>query len=165
MFSINCAQLYMHRASDCLSCHLTAVPSGTASALSCSPATASTLTAIPENEDNDLVSPALQPTFTHIVAPTTAPHHPQIESDSSSDFKYPIASTNRYSFTMLFIPNQLAIVEHIHQSKSPVLLAGKIDLAIMHMVELGCLHSFDCKEIKEGPGLKNPWMLQRYPNL
>jgi hypothetical protein len=50
---------------------------------------------------------------------------------------------------MSFVSNQIAFVEHIHQSKSPVLLAGKIDPAIMHTFELGCLDFFDCKEIKE----------------
>lgn len=51
---------------------------------------------------------------------------------------------------MSFIPNQLAVVEHIHQSKSPILLAGEIDPAVMRTFELGCLDFFDCKEIKEG---------------
>jgi hypothetical protein len=50
---------------------------------------------------------------------------------------------------MSFIPNQPAVVEHVHQSKSLVLLAGEIDPAVMHTFELGCLDFFDCKEIKD----------------
>jgi len=52
--------------------------------------------------------------------------------------------------TMSFIPNQLAIVEHVHQSKLPMLLTGDIDPAVMHTFKLGCLDFFDCKEIKAG---------------
>jgi len=51
---------------------------------------------------------------------------------------------------MSFIPNQLTVMEHIHQSKSPILLAGEIDPAVMQTFELGCLDFFNCKEIKEG---------------
>jgi len=50
---------------------------------------------------------------------------------------------------MSFISNQLTIVEHVHQSKSPMLLTGEIDPAVMCMFELGCLDFFDSKEIKE----------------
>ena len=50
---------------------------------------------------------------------------------------------------MSFIPNQLAVVEHVHQSKSPVLLAGEINPAVMQTFELSCLNFFDCKETKE----------------
>jgi hypothetical protein len=50
---------------------------------------------------------------------------------------------------MSFIPNQLAVIEHMHQSKSLILLAGEIDPAVMRTFELGCLDFFDCKEIKD----------------
>jgi hypothetical protein len=126
---------------------LAAGPSGTASAPSHSPVSA--LTPIPESEDNDPQSPTAALINTHIVTPTALPLCLRTESDSSSDFEYPISSTNRASLAMSFIPNQLAVVEHVHQSKSPVLLAGEIDPAVMHMFELGCLDFFDSKEIKE----------------
>ena len=122
--------------------------SGATSAPPASPVTASTLTPITETDDSDSHTLAQPVTVAHIVAPKP-PHHTQIDSDSSSDFEYPCFHTNYAVPSMSFIPNQVAIVEHIHQSKSPTLLAGEIDPAVMRTFELGCLDFFDCKEIKE----------------
>lgn len=77
------------------------------------------------------------------------PRRRQPDSDSSSDYEYFASHTTRASLAMSFIPNQLAVVEHVHQSKSPILLAGEIDPAVMCTFELGCLDFFDCKEIKD----------------
>jgi hypothetical protein len=107
------------------------------------------LTPIPENEVNDPQSPTVPLINRHIVTPTAPPRRLQTESDFSSDFKYPISNMSRASLAMSFIPNQLAIVEHVHQSKLPILLAGEIDPAVMRTFELGCLDFFDSKEIKE----------------
>lgn len=133
---------------------LSTAPSGTISApLGCpvtaSPLTVSTLTLIPEGDNNDTQTPTAPPTAVHTVTSTTSSHCAQIDSDSSSDFDYPISYTNHHSHIMSFIPNQMATVEHIHQSKSPILLAGEIDPAVMQTFELGCLDFFNCKEIKE----------------
>jgi len=84
----------------------------------------------------------------HTTTPIASPHQHQPESNSSSDYKYFTSHTTRTSLTMSFIPNQLAVVEHVHQSKSPILLAGEINLAVMCTFELGCLDFFDCEEIK-----------------
>ena len=106
------------------------------------------LTPIPETDDSDSQTPAQLPTVTHIVA-SNSPPCPQIDSDSSSDLDYPCFRTKYTALSMSFIPNQIAVVEHIHQSKSPTLLAGEIDPAVMRTFELGCLDFFDCKGIKE----------------
>jgi hypothetical protein len=123
-------------------------PSGPASAPSHSPVSVATspLTPITEADDNDEHTPI----FMHIVTATTLPRPSHNNSDSSSDYEYFTSHISRTSFLMSFVPNQVAMVEHVHQLKSPILLAGEIDPTVMHTFELGCLDFFDCKEVKEG---------------
>lgn len=49
---------------------------------------------------------------------------------------------------MSFVPNQVAMVEHLHQSKSPV-LTGDINTQVMWDFELCCMNFFGEKDVKE----------------
>ena len=111
---------------------------------SCSLAATSLLMLIAESDSNEHM-PILMHTATH----TAVPRHCQPDSDSSSNYEYFASHTTHTSLAMSFIPNQLAVVKHVHQSKLLILLAGKIDSVVMHTFELWCLDFFDCKEIKD----------------
>lgn len=49
---------------------------------------------------------------------------------------------------MSFISHQAATVEHLHQSKLPVLTAGNIDTQVMQDFELCCMNVFGEKDVK-----------------
>ena len=121
--------------------------SGAALVPSCLPTAVSPLTLIPDSDDNDEQTPELAHTTT---PPVLLPCH-QSNSDLSSDYEYYTSHPTRVLLAMSSIPNQIAAVEHlhVHQSKSPILLAGEIDPVVMCMFKLGCLDFFNSKEIKE----------------
>jgi hypothetical protein len=64
-----------------------------------------------------------RPDAAHMATPPRPPHCHLSKSESSSNYEYYIFHPNRASLAMSFISNQIASVEHIHQSKSPVLLS------------------------------------------
>ena len=78
-------------------CQTSAIQSGTASALSHSPAATLLLMLITES-DSDEHMPILMHTATH----TAVPHHHQPDSDSSSDHEYFVSHTTHASLTIVF---------------------------------------------------------------